>query len=348
MSNRKQVRNPYRSTYRNMMDIAAGGAIAYGKSAIGRYRKLNSKAVAKKVVRNIKKSKKVKREVYKSLRKLNRVSKIQKQVKTLQRASKASMGNLIYRITTSAVQIVSANTQGNETLFVNHIAELETVLAQLRYYNPSSPATLLTADGTTGSYSKDFYFKPSYMRLSVRNNYQVPCIVRAYVLRIKTDTSQSPETAWASGLTDVSSSLTPNMIGTYPSDSPQIEDFWAIESQNTYYLDAGKEFRFSTSCKPFHYDPSIFDTHGLAYQVDCDTRAMMVSVQGVIAHDSALSQQGRSGAGVDIDVYKVYSVEYEAGASIKFIYLDNSYTSFTNGALVCNKAVADNQGYSLS
>lgn len=269
-------------------------------------------------------------------------------MKTLQKEAKSSIGTLVYRITDGLAQLCVANTQGNESVFINAFAEIETVLAQLKYYDPATPGTLVTADGSTGTYSRNFYFKPTYMKITIRNNYQVPCNVRVYQLKVKTDTNMTPETAWLNGLADLSNG-TINDIGMYPSDSPQFGDFWGVINETTIRLEPGQEKKFSMSSPSFNYDPSISDSHALAYQVDQHVRSMLVSVSGVIGHDSAVTTEfGRLGAGVDIDLYKVYTIDYDAGANLKYIYYSNGYSTFTNGGLVSNKPVADNQAYSLS
>lgn len=336
------------SAFRTAKYIGSAALGYAGKQAVGHVVRKSINSVAKSAVKQVKKQRKVNIAVKKEMKKQAPLAKLSRQVKTLQKEARASMGTLTYRITDGLVQTVLANTQGNETMYLNAYAEVEGVLGQLKYYDPAVPAALVTADGTTGSYSKNFLFKPSYMKVTLRNNYQVPCIARVYQLKVKTDTNITPETAWSNGMTDVSNG-TVNDIGIYPSDSPQFGDFWAISNQTTIRLEPGQEKRFTISAPQFNYDPSVTDNHTLSYQCDQHARAIMVSICGAIGHDSAVTTEfGKLPAGVDIDLYKVYTVEYDAGANIKYIFLSNGYSTFTNGGLVSNKPVADNQAYSLA
>lgn len=328
--------------------LLATGAYGVGRYLYNKYRGAgNAKSAARKAAQGVRYGKKFQREVGKQLKKQKPVAKLKRQVRDLNRKANDSLGTLIYRITDGAVQISNVNTAGNESFSLNTTTEIETVLAQLRYYNPSSPATLVTADYTTGSYSKKINIKHSVCKVTVRNNYQTPCIVRCWKMHVKTDNSINPETAWSNGLADISNGGL-NDIHMYPSDSPQFTDLYKSEKEISIYLNPGKERTFSISCKSVHYDPSVVDSQTDTNQKGCSTKWMMFNVAGVISHDSSAAQYGCIGCGVDFLVKKTYVVEYEAGANIKYIYLSNNLDAFTNGALVSNMPISDNQGYSVN
>lgn len=309
--------------------------------------KTSAKVEAKSAVRAYKRKKAVVKAVSKYAKKQTPYNKLKHQVRDISRRQKDGVGTLVYRSVSAGVQISNANTAGNETMTLNTTTDLETVLAQLRYYNPSSPATLVTADFTSGTFAKSVLFKYSSAKVTCRNNYQVPCNVRCWVLTVKTDTSISPETAWANGVADQSNGSI-NDIHMYPSDSPQFSDFWKIDKEYEFYLNPGQQKNFSINSRNVDYDPSVTDSQTATYQKANRCRALMFNVSGAIAHDSVAAQYGCIGCGVDFLIKKTYIVEYEAGANIKYVYLLNSLDSFTNGALVSNKAVADNQAYSVS
>lgn len=349
----RPYRNPFRTpiyrygTYLAPFAAYAANRFGFGRSSAGSSGAGSVRQAARQAVKGVRYGKKFRREVAKAAKKEKPFNKLKKQVKTLSKAQKAGMGQLIYRITEGASQISNANTQGNESFSLNTTTEIETVLGQLRYYDPAAPTTLVTADFTTGSYSKDILIKSSYMKIHVRNNYQTPCVVRAYLLSVKTDGSINPESAWTNGMSDISNG-TINQLGIYPTDSPQFNDLFKIDKELTLRLRPGAERTVSVSARNVTYNPSIVDSQTDTNQRACRTRWIMFSVMGVIAHDSSAAQYGAIGVGVDFMVHKTYKVEYNAGADIKYIYLSDGLDAFTNGALVSNAPISDNQGYSLA
>lgn len=343
-NNRNRYRVP--RTTKGVMTAAAVGTLSksyreyYGKSG-------NAKVEAKRIVKGAEHAKAVRKAVRKVSKKKMPYQKLQKQVHDLSRKSKDALGTLVYRVTDGAVQISNNNTAGNETFTLNSTTEIETVLGQLRYYNPSSPATLVTADFTTGSYSKDVNIKYSKLELTIRNNYQTPCIVRAWRLSVKSDNNINPETAWSNGLTDISNGSL-NDIHMYPTDSPQFTDLWKIDKERIIYLNPGQERTVKVYTSNIHYDPSVVDSQTDPNQRSCKTKAIMCNVAGVIAHDTVAAQYGTIGCGVDFLVKKTYIVEYNAGANIKYIYLSNNLDAMTTSAVVSNMPISDNQAYSVA
>lgn len=69
------------------------------------------------------------------------------------------------------------------------VTGLETALSQLRYYDPATPGTLVTAPVGTGTFQREVHVTGVYHSLEIRNNYQVPCKITIYALTPKQDTS---------------------------------------------------------------------------------------------------------------------------------------------------------------
>lgn len=319
--------------------------LKYGVPAISSYiaGRYSGKTVAPVPVVNVKKGSIRARPVRKSFPK-----KINKQIKELKRLTESDMGTLIYRACVVGAGGVSVNTSGTATALDVSVSNLETVLAQLRYYNPSVPGTLTTADGAAGTFQKDFLFNKLSMKVLFRNNYQIPCKVRIFVCQPKEDTSISPVTAFTNGLTDIGapSSGAPNV---YLTDSVQFSDLWKIVASKKAVLEPGREVTISHSVKPFHYDPSLVDSHSQSYQNRFASTVIIYRLEGVLSHDSAVStEHGTSQARLDIRSDVTYEVRYSAGADIKYLVLVNDMDTPTNGFVCSNKPVADNQAYSVA
>lgn len=74
------------------------------------------------------------------------------QIRELRRLAEADMGELIYRFRNTFTVRSSVNSIDQGEYFSHTSDTLETILGQLRYYNPSAPTSLVTADGSAGSY----------------------------------------------------------------------------------------------------------------------------------------------------------------------------------------------------
>lgn len=288
-----------------------------------------------------------KKKYYKKQRRKNPIAKMQKQISSIKRTANSDQGTLVYRrLTADRIRQVADSVQGVGLVDLSNASILETVLGQLRYYNPSAPATLVTADGTTGAYYKRFMFTKVYTNIMIRNNYQVPVEATMYICAIKQDTNITPTTAWSNGMTDISN-VTSGSLGTYPTDSNQFIELWKIAKKTTRRLNPGESMTLTYGVPSFTYDPSYADSHGSSYLTTHHNYACMIVVHGAVGHDTITAEVGKSQSGVDMFQTTTFKVEYPAGADIKYVYVDTSGVStFTNAGVVSNMPVSDNQSYS--
>lgn len=278
------------------------------------------------------------------------INKLKSQVRQVQKSVESNMGTHVQRrratggvLASTAQKIITSSELCSITL-------LEEVLAQLRYYDPSAPSALVQASGVTGTYQKEFYFKSIYHCLSVRNNYQVPCKVKLFFVQSKRDTSIAANTAFTNGLADVGNPTSTSPL-VYLSDSPQFNDLYSIvTSSKSVMLQPGAELSISNISKGFQYDPSFVDSHALSYQRRYQDMQFVIDFQGAIGHDTVVAgQQTNLPCGLDWWVHTTFTVRYSAGADIKYIYIDDEADStFTNGGVVSNMPVSDNQSYSVA
>ncbi len=223
-------------------------------------------------------------------------------------------------------------------------SSVEDALATLRYYDPSNPATLVTADGDTGTYSRQFYIDNASTGIQVKNNYQIGADVRIYSCTPREDTSIDPDSAFQSGMTDQGN---PSIVSTqlFPNDSEQFRKLWKIEKVTSKILQPGQSLFASHSIKPFSYDPSNVDTHNLSFQKQYGGQAWLVRLHGVLGHATTGSTFGLCVAGVDIIYKRKLRITYDAGTSLE----DYSVSELTMGACTVEsqKPLADNIAYSL-
>lgn len=275
------------------------------------------------------------------------VKTLAKAVKKLRIATESDQGVLTYRWRQTYRCLSSVNGQSltNVPILLNGV--LETILAQLRYYNPSTPTTLVTADGASGTFMKDFTFDKIYTSIVCRNNYQVPVKVRVYLCKVKDDTSIEPTTAFSNGLADIGNPSSTSPL-VYLTDSPQFTDLWKIHSSEIAQLQPGEEMKMSYTVPTFQYDPSLVDSHNQAYQTRYHGCVFVVRTEGVLGHDTSADQQGTLAAGVDIQMDRTFVVKYSAGADIEYLVVNDESDTFTNGGVTSQKPIPDNIAYSVS
>jgi hypothetical protein len=201
---------------------------------------------------------------------------------------------------------------------------------------------------TQGNYHKEVTFTKIYTKFVIRNNYQVPAKVTGYIFAPKVDTNTTPQTAFENGLADVGGPSA-TAINVYPTDSILLKDLWKISASNKRTLEPGQEMVLTyTSTKPFQYDPHFVDTHASAYQRGHEAHSCAVRVVGTLGHDTAADEQGLAAAGVDYMICTTYELKYNGGGDVHTVESFVSGGTFTNGAVLSEAPIADNQAYSVT
>lgn len=272
---------------------------------------------------------------------------LKSQVRTLTKKTNEGLSQLISRSLGAQKLQSGVNAQASAILDLCKIDSLEGVLANCKFYDPSNPGVLITADLSTGGYSRKVTFKSSHIRLDFRSSYQVPMEIRVYACTASDDTDQSPSTAWTNAVGDSSNLTSITQPYTYPSDCIG-NTIWNYKLVKKCELKPGQHTTVTHSVGTFSYDPSVFDNHALSYQRHVGKgTTLMVVCNAVVAHDTTLDQQGLGAGAVDIQSRVRYVVEYNSGGPpIKYLFQYNGMdATFTNGAVTGN-LVTDNQGFS--
>lgn len=273
---------------------------------------------------------------------------LSKKVKNMQCLLNASEGELVYRSRSTGALIAGVKAQNALALGAFSGPYYETVLGQLRYYDPTAPSALVTADGTSGTYAKSFCFTSNYAKLALRNNYQVPVKVCVYYCQVKADTAIDPLTAWSNGVAD-NSNVSYTSVLSYPTDSDQFNSVWTLQKTDKKQLEPGETLECIHVVPLFDYNPAVADSQTEGYRREDKGFAFLISVQGITGHDTALAQYTSLSCGIDYTLDRTTKVKYDAGGNVKYIYAtDGSTAAFTNSGVVSMKPLADNLGYSVS
>lgn len=277
------------------------------------------------------------------------VARLKATQKQLKYSDEASNGTMTYRLHTSHQLSAADNVQNSIGYDGWSVANMETALANLKYYDPSNPATLITADATVGGFNKQVHFKSLTTTLHIRNNYQSDCDLVVYLCKPRDDTSIQPTTAWSNGATDGANvAITDTSL--YPNDFKQFRDLWTAKRVQSSILSPGQTVKVSHSVKDIMYDPSTVDEHNLTYQKYYGNFVFLVLIKGVISHDSSLvTQRGLQACGIDILRKRTAIVNYDAGIGLEYVHADTSgFNTPTNGFVQSHQPIPDNVSYSVA
>lgn len=275
--------------------------------------------------------------------------KLKRAVRTLEKkADVLSLTNNIathtYRVRKVYQQLAAINEMKQVKYDTNTASAYETAMGALRYFDPSNPATPISADGAAGTYSRDYFFSSVTMSLTVMNNFKSTVKVRIYCCRPKTDTDIDPRSAYANGFSDqvVGGSITDPLM--YLTDIDQFHKLWAIESSVSRTLAAGQHATLSCHEQKIKYNPAVRDQHTAVYRPALKNRTYMVRIEGgPVAHGSSTTTNvGFPQTGVDIVVHEKYVIRYDAGVELNdFSYSDNAAVAHLHGV----KTIPNNTQY---
>lgn len=271
---------------------------------------------------------------------------INSQLRDIRKSLKSDQATHVYRERDQGDIGCTNNTVSHDLVSAITTTTLEGAMANLRYYNPSAPGTLVTADASTGTYTRQIHFDSIYNKLTLINNYQVPVHCTVYFMRPKHDTSQSPTSFYSAGVTDqvISGSTASPLL--FMSDINMVKDNWHFTKTWRKWLRPGQMMVCGQATKSFDYDPSNVDTHNLSFQAKYGGQTFIVRCEGVPMHDTTADENTTGQGEVDYVAEKTFRMSYDAGVNLNDIsYTNNSSTTFTNAG-VTSQVVVDNQSYS--
>lgn len=334
--------------------IAGGLISSYGKRFIQNkvLDTVNAMATSKKTPsKYTKRTKKGTSSNRKSKKSRRSKPSLRKEVKQIKRQLNADSAKHVYKSLAKRALGSSVGLCNYSEQSINTCSNIESYIAQLRYYDPATPGTLVTASAGTGTYQRELFIKNIHSKLEFTNSYQVPIKIKVYLLKAKGDTNLTPATYYNNSCTDqvINASVDVTTRGIYPTDLNAFMAQWDCKCVKDVYLDTGSRFTVSHNTGSFKYDPSIFDTHSLEYQKKFKCATWFIRLEGAFGHDTSAAEQTSLQSGVDVNVLTTATIMYDGGINLDDIYIANSQsTSFTNGGVIANKPVSDNQSFSTA
>lgn len=218
---------------------------------------------------------------------------------------------------------------------------IKTAIANLRYYDPSAPGTLVTANAATGTYSRHITIKNIHSTLRIRNNYHVPMRFEMASFTPRGGTNVNCITAVANSKAD-------NFVGgpignptnLFFSDYEQLKKLYKKEkSSGLRTMNPGSTYEMSFNTGKFDFDPSVFADDPESFQSRFKSLQWLVRHFGELAHDSVNlgTEVGYSGSSLDFEILTNVEIEYDAGTSLNDISVDSNVSTFTTSAVCANK-----------
>lgn len=311
----------YYQRYRRIASAAAGlyNAASYGEKYYRAKRAVNAQIVkqAGKPIRRRYRRRRYNRTYTKQL------PRIKKDIAVLKKQVKSNTSTYIKKFRTFGTSLSAANNQCDyHEVGMNSVSILQDVIDSVKYFDPSTPGTLINVDLSAPTFQNQVNFVKSYCKVLARANYSVPTRLTLYICECKKDTSIAPATAISNSLTDFSNAASTSPL-VYPTDCHDFNDLWKIVASKRCVLQPGQEVSLSHSFKPFMYDVSLADSQSDSYQTYFHGSIMLIRVEGVTAHGST-SGTAQAQGGVDLEVERQHVVKYPGGADIVYMEVDDN------------------------
>lgn len=271
------------------------------------------------------------------------VAKLSKKVSSLSSHVNQALSVLIHRELTSQ-RISPAADQGYSGSLVCTKSQIETGMAQAKFYDPTTPGTLITADLSTGLYARDITCKGSIRRI-IRNNSSQPVYVDVYVFKCKDDSGTAVGAAWDAGLTDCSNGTSALWSMRSPFDSDLVPSLWSQAKKVSKFLQPGQQITVGHSTPTFKYNPANKDVDTDEYQRSFYTCEVFVVARSCVSHGDAFANLigPANDFAIDIMTFRQHKYWYNSGGPrTKYIYNVDSTSAFTD-PVVSNKAAASIQ-----
>lgn len=287
------------------------------------------------------------RKFYKR-RKACNLATICRQFKTVKERSAVGLGIMHHRATDvdAIVNTTNYNSLERDQYALISPSIIEAFFPRLKRYDNTTGAftseNLATLGQPTG-----IQIKNVVCSAVVKNNYQTDAYVRAYFVKPRTDTNDSPTSTIASGFTDAY--ITDNNSPLcYPTYSKIFNERFKIISSKKMILPAGGQINLKATIPDFKYWMAAYDDEANTYEKD-NSVILLVELHGNVCHDTVADEQSLNHCGVDVHYKLSCDVHYDAGVNIEFYDLvDNVNETITNVGAECSKPAADVQAFSRS
>lgn len=244
------------------------------------------------------------------------LKKLKRTVKELKKDFACSRSKHLHVYNASGTVTAVDNSQRWASISGGTLTGLHNATDEIRFFDPSNPATLITADASIASYAQEIEFMNINSRLEFRNNYMTDCHISVYKCTPKYATNDNPHVTITDALADQQISGTnpiESNLGFYPTDYELFRDRWTIKETKTTLLRAGQSLNCSYNTGKFCFKPNEADHDGDSFRKN-SSFAYLVHIHGAPAHENSATQ-GRATCGVDWVHTMRFKIEYDSGGA---------------------------------
>ncbi len=324
--------------------VAAAGAAAYGgyKAVRGGDKRRKLAAVARGL-----------HKLYPSLSKGGRYRKpknTKARVRKLEKFVENQQSVRICRNHFASVAGAGVNEQNIVELQCPNVTTLQGCVDDLRFFNPSAPATLITANLQSATFAQDILMS-HYTKIILKNNYQSNVTLKIYLCKVKADTGISPVTAVTNGLADnPSAAIVITDLSVRPRDSEQFRDLWSSKLVKSKVLKPGQSCSASYGSGQFTLDPATLDSHTSAFQRKLKGAGFLIVMEGEMGHNTeATNDIGSEEVRLDVRREFVIKCWYDAGGvDLRDLQITNAFDTITSTLLLAShEPDVDNKSFSV-
>lgn len=279
-------------------------------------------------------------------RRLSRMRRPRRRYRRTRRVETRGNGLHIKRIRDSTRTLVGANASIFDSYTGIRTSTIEAALTNLRFYDTATNA-IVTKDLSSGTYMRQILFPYIMQTCTWTNNYQVPVKCQFYMLGTRADTNVSADSYFTGGLVDIGNP-SPTAVNVYPSDSTHLTRACYVKSSKKCILGPGKSVTLKHVKRNVIYEPAYEDTHAQNYQDRFGTVQPALRLEGLVGHDTTLTEVGQIPGGVDCLIKTTFVISYDAGINLKTVEVVDTNDTFTNGGVITMRAIPDNVAYSVS
>lgn len=275
--------------------------------------------------RGNKKRKKIEGRTSDAQNKAQKSKPLESRVADLEKKSSAAMSIKSNAVLATYQGTSSLNDVTNYIIDVSDTTTIESeALANMKFFDPAVPGTLVTATGATGSYVRDFHVE-SKLTVVISNNSTTPFWIAVYKCTPKMDSSVTAADAFSDGIADGTNTTGISALVS-PMDAPHFTDLYNVTSVGKRRLVSGQSKTYRFPWAKFSYDPSVVDTIPDIYQKMNKYRAFLFRQHGDYAHGTALSTSiGYTPSGSDVTYIREYCVTYDSGGpAVQYKYCTDS------------------------
>lgn len=304
------------------------GGIKYKKTYGKRKNNRNKRNYRKKMKRNVKGY---------------QLSRVYKTIKQLKNENAAMMQ---YRNSANGNQGNNPNECSYYAFSMLSTDTLDTYLQNVKtanYDDVGSTMEIVTKDLTTAGVNGTINIVNARKTILFRNNWAVPVNLAFYWCFPIHDTSVTPQTSIANGLTDRGLTSGEVNLNFWPSDSLDFRRQYKVYKKVVIQLQAGDEYKVVLRRnKPFKWDQDIKDRHNYTYRKGI-SQLLLVRQWGVVAHDSTntTTETGMCEASVDWVSFDHVRYGYLPNGGTKQSVVSDGLDTFTNGPIVFGNNVVE-------